>query len=86
MAVKLLPTFFGAKVNLWTACTYEPHLLLQFFFQDSPVASLQVLRDSKYGFLCPCGDALISPPKALTDEGSAAIYRNLDQEHWNFLN
>lgn len=52
-------------------------------------------RMSIASFLCPSDDALISPARALTDEGSAAIYRsftyaeyykkfwsrNLDQEH-----
>ncbi|KAA8531096.1 hypothetical protein F0562_005805 [Nyssa sinensis] len=52
-------------------------------------------RLSVASFLCPCDDALISPPKALTDDGTGAVYknftyaeyynkfwsRNLDQEH-----
>ncbi|KAK9291502.1 hypothetical protein L1049_019450 [Liquidambar formosana] len=52
-------------------------------------------RISIASFLCPSDDALISPPKGLTDDGSAAVYRsftyaeyykkfwsrNLDQEH-----
>ncbi|KAG6746545.1 hypothetical protein POTOM_048896 [Populus tomentosa] len=52
-------------------------------------------RMSVASFLCPCDNALITPPKALTDDGTGAIYRdftyaeyykkfwsrNLDQEH-----
>lgn len=52
-------------------------------------------RLSVASFLCPQDDALISPAKTLTEDGSAAIYRgytyteyykkfwtrNLDQEH-----
>uniref|UniRef100_A0A5B6ZX38 Putative flavanone 3-dioxygenase n=1 Tax=Davidia involucrata TaxID=16924 RepID=A0A5B6ZX38_DAVIN len=52
-------------------------------------------RLSVASFLCPCDDALISPPKALTDDRTGAVYksftyaeyykkfwsRNLDQEH-----
>ncbi|CAH2049058.1 unnamed protein product [Thlaspi arvense] len=52
-------------------------------------------RMSIASFLCPADDALISPPKELTEDGTGAIYRdfsyaeyykkfwsrNLDQEH-----
>ncbi|XP_015878703.1 protein DOWNY MILDEW RESISTANCE 6 [Ziziphus jujuba] len=52
-------------------------------------------RLSVASFLCPSDDALISPPKPLTEDGSAAVYRdftyteyykkfwsrNLDEEH-----
>ncbi|KAL7003759.1 Protein DOWNY MILDEW RESISTANCE 6 [Sarracenia purpurea var. burkii] len=52
-------------------------------------------RLSVASFLCPCDDALIAPPKKLTEDGTGAVYRNftyteyyakfwsrnLDQEH-----
>ncbi|KAJ6677451.1 PROTEIN DOWNY MILDEW RESISTANCE 6 [Salix viminalis] len=52
-------------------------------------------RMSVASFLCPCDNALITPPEALTGDGTGAIYRdftyaeyykkfwsrNLDQEH-----
>ena len=52
-------------------------------------------RMSVASFLCPSDDAIISPPKSLTEDGTGAIYRdytypeyykkfwsrNLDQEH-----
>ncbi|XP_021909354.1 protein DOWNY MILDEW RESISTANCE 6 [Carica papaya] len=59
------------------------------------VVNSDKVRLSIASFLCPCDDAVISPPKLLTADGSVAIYRdftyaeyykkfwsrNLDQEH-----
>lgn len=59
------------------------------------VVNAEKARMSVASFLCPSNDAIISPPKALTEYGSEAVYRdftyaeyyskfwsrNLDQEH-----
>ncbi|KAH9724432.1 protein DOWNY MILDEW RESISTANCE 6 [Citrus sinensis] len=59
------------------------------------IVNAEKARMSVASFLCPNNDAMISPPKALTEDGSGAVYRdftyaeyyskfwsrNLDQEH-----
>lgn len=59
------------------------------------VVNADSARMSVASFLCPCNDAVISTPEALTNDGSRATYRsftyaeyykkfwsrNLDQEH-----